>query len=472
MLTHWIANQPRPSTRAGRGIAVIDPATEAALEQVPDEPAIVDEAVGAAYAAFGHWSRLEPTLRRDLLVQASDRLLQTKEVIVDLHIQETGKTREQALAEIGGAAVAVRSMADLGVYIQAGAEQSAGGELLFQYREPRGVAACIVPWNYPIVTAAENIAANLVMGNTIVLKPSEKTPMATRAMAEVAFAHLPDGVCNVVLGGGNVGARLIEDPRIELIVFVGSPGVGRTISALAAPTFKKLVLELGGKDAMIVDETVNPREAARLAAECVFVNVGQICTSTERIYVTREAYQEFVDALVDESTAYVPGDSRVESATLGPLIDHGQLERVETQVRAAVDRGARLLRGGKRLARNGFFYPPTVLTDVPPDTRLMCEETFGPVAPVAAVDSFEEAIDRANDTRYGLAAVVCTDSAERAIQAIQNLRVGMVKVNAPRGRVAQSTSEPSGISGVGHGYGIEYLCEITRQKSVHWRSRP
>jgi acyl-CoA reductase-like NAD-dependent aldehyde dehydrogenase len=232
------------------------------------------------------------------------------------------------------------------------------------------------------------------------------------------------------------------------------------------------VLELGGKDPLIVDETVDLRAAARLAAEAAYTNAGQICTSAERLYVQRRVIDGFLDALVAESRALRVGNGLDEGTLMGPLVDRLQLGKVEAQVQDAIRAGAHVHCGGARLDRPGWFFPPTVLTRIEPGMLLMKEETFGPIAPVMPFDDFEEAITLANDCTYGLAAIVCTTSSARAIRAIQGLQAGMVKINTMRGRAPGSTSEPLKASGIGHGYGVEMLQELTVQKSVHWRGEP
>jgi acyl-CoA reductase-like NAD-dependent aldehyde dehydrogenase len=280
-------------------------------------------------------------------------------------------------------------------------------------------------------------------------------------------------VVNVLLGhGAGAGDPLVRHPDVNLVVFVGSERTGRKLGEICGQGLKKAILELGGKDALIVDETVDVRAAARLAAEATYFNSGQICTSTERLYVARKVFDAFVDALVDESRALRVGNGLSPGVQMGPLVDRLQLDLVTRHVDDAVSRGATVRHGGARLEGKGWFYPPTVVTGVAADALLMTEETFGPVAPCIPFDDFDEAIALANGSRFGLAAIVCTTSGPRAIQAIHTLHAGMVKINTIRGKAPGATSEPFGASGIGHGYGVEFLHELTRQKSVHWRAAP
>jgi acyl-CoA reductase-like NAD-dependent aldehyde dehydrogenase len=453
---------------------VVDPASEETLERIPrGSGAIADQAVEAARRAAPGWAALAPNERRNLMRVAADKLGAQRDALAQLFTREMGKPLRQAAAEINAAIDLVRSMSELVTHLRSGNQMVPAGELNFQHREPRGVAVCIVPWNFPIMVGIENVVPNLLVGNTVIWKPSEKTPLTSRALVEGVFDHLPPGVLNLVLGDGpGIGEPLVRHPGVDLVVFVGSERTGRRIAAICGETLKKAIIELGGKDPLIVDETVDVRAAARLAAEATYYNSGQICTSTERLYIARAVYEPFVEALVAESQALRIGDGLEPGVQLGPLVDDLQLARVAEHVDDALRRGAALRCGGERLARRGYFYPATVLTGVTHDMPLMVEETFGPVAPCVPFDDFDEAIALANQSRYGLAAIVCTTSAPRAIKAVHALRAGMIRINTMRGRSPGATSEPFGASGLGHGYGVEFLQELTRQKSVHWRSEP
>jgi acyl-CoA reductase-like NAD-dependent aldehyde dehydrogenase len=472
MQTHWIDQQAVPDP--GDTISIVNPANERTLDTIPrGSAAIADQAVSAARRAAPAWAALAPNARRNLMRIAADKLTQQRDELARLFTQEMGKPLAQATTEINGAIDLIRSVSELVTHLRSGNQMVPAGELNFQHREPRGVAVCIVPWNFPIMVGIENVVPNLLVGNTVVWKPSEKTPLTSRALVARVFDHLPPGVLNLVLGDGpSIGEPLVRHPGVDLLVFVGSERTGRHLAGLCGELLKKAVIELGGKDPLIVDETVDVRAAARLAAEATYFNAGQICTSTERLYVARSIFDEFVDALIDESRAMKVGDGLEPGIQMGPLVDDLQLGRVVEHVDEAVQCGAQLRFGGKRLDRRGYFYPPTVLTHVARDTRLMIDETFGPVAPCVPFDEFDEAIALANDSRYGLAAIVCTASAPRAIKAIHELRAGMVRINTMRGRSPGATSEPFGASGLGHGYGVEFLWELTRQKSVHWRGEP
>lgn len=470
MQTHWIDNQG--VAEPGAEIVVLNPATECGVDSIPaGTAAIAEEAARAARRAFGPWSQLSPVERRNTLHRAIERLAEAREDIARLLTMEMGKPLSQSRAEIDSAIASMRSYGELVVHLRAGSQMSAAAELNWQQRVPRGVAACIVPWNYPIAMAITNVVPNLMVGNTVVLKPSEKTPLSTRVLVERVFGHLPPGVFNLVLGDGrSVGEPLVTSPNVDVVVFIGSERTGRRIGELCGAGLKKVILELGGKDPLIVDETVNVQAAARLAAQASFANAGQICTSTERLLIADSIYDDFVGALAAEARGMKVGDGLDEGVQMGPLVDRHQLSAVSQHVDDAVSRGASIVFGGCRMDRPGFFYQPTVLSQLDHNCLVLREETFGPVAPCMRFTDFDQAIELANGGRYGLGAIVCTTSAPRAIKAIQSLQAGMVKINTLRGKAPGGTSEPARASGLGYGYGLEFLAELTRQKSVHWRA--
>ncbi|MDE2571133.1 MAG: aldehyde dehydrogenase [bacterium] len=468
----WIGN-----TNAQFGaetlLAVLNPATEEVLASIPVEgEAGVRAAVTAAAEAFPAWAALAPNRRRQYLHEAAAKVRANEASIAHLLTLENGKPLAQARAEVRGAAALLEEYGELAVHFRSGVQAANAGELVMQRWEPRGVSACIVPWNFPLQLCMETVAPNLAVGNTVVLKPSEKTPLATRLIVTTCFDAFPPGVCNLLLGDGpTTGDALIRHPLIETVMFIGSVGTGRRIGQTIGATTKRAILELGGKDPLIIDETVDVDQAVKFAADACFANAGQICTSTERVYVHRTIFGRFVERLAQLSRDYRVGNGLEDGVQMGPLIDDVQLTKVEMHVAQAVERGATLVSGGKRISGPGFFYLPTVMTDVNHDMLLMREETFGPIAPVMAFDDFDEAIALANDSDYGLAGIVLTTSATRVMQATQQLKVGMLKVNAPRGKAPGASSEPFKCSGLGAGYGVEVLQALTRQKSVQWRQQ-
>jgi succinate-semialdehyde dehydrogenase/glutarate-semialdehyde dehydrogenase len=322
------------------------------------------------------------------------------------------------------------------------------------------VAALLVPWNDPIAIAGGQLGACLATGNTVVLKPSERTPLSTTRLVEVL--DLPAGVLELLLGDERAGRPLAGHPEVDLVIHTGSIATGRELAALTAPDLRKVLLELGGKDPLIVDDGVDPAWAAEQAAAGAFANAGQLCTSVERIYVHEAVADAFVAALT----------ARARDTEIGPLIDERQREIVHRHVTEAVGAGAELLTGGEPAGGPGFFYPPTVLSGCAGGMAVMREETFGPVAAVQGVRSFDDALAAANATEYGLAATVLTPSMAHAQAAWRELRAGTVKVNAVWGGAPGGAAQPQRASGTGFGYGPELLDEVTLTKVVHVEPPP
>lgn len=439
---HWIGNSRLESSNAER-LRLADPSTGEPIGSIPagsgeDARAAVD----AACAAFPAWSALTIGERCEALLAAQERLMQRVDEISELEVLEVGHVMGMARAWIEGSIQQLERFCGYGAEALS-TELTGSGRVV---REPYGPTAIITPWNYPIAILMRSMAAVLVAGNTVVVKPSERSPFSTDEL--VSHLGLPDGVVNVLHGDARSGAPLVEDPRIRLVVHTGSVASGRSIAEASGRVMRPCILELGGKDPVIVDEGVDLEWAANLVAEGAYLNTGQLCTSMERIYVLRSVADEFVDRLVDATRTYVVGPGTDPNSTIGPLIDERQRAVVEAHVRDAVDKGATVRIGGARPDGPGFYYEPTVITRVTHDMAVMREETFGPLAPVQVVDTFEEAIELVNDTEYGLAATVLTrDPAHMA--AASRINAGVVWINQWHTSCDGDRHEPRGLSGLG-----------------------
>lgn len=335
-------------------------------------------------------------------------------------------------------------------------------------RRPLGVVAIIAPWNYPFSIPMGEIAAALVAGNGVVFKPSEITPLVGETIREIVSAHVPEGLFHVVQGAGDVGAALIE-ARPDKIVFTGSVATGRRIMRAAADGLTPVVLELGGKDAMIVFADADLETAAAGAVWGAFMNAGQVCASVERLYVERAAYEEFVGRVVERAQRLRQGDPTDPETDIGALTCAMQIDKVEEQVEDAVRRGARVRCGGRRLDRPGFWFPPTVLTDVPPEARILREETFGPVVVAAPFETEDEAVRQANATPFGLTASVWSRDLRRARRVAARLRAGTVQINdcASGHGIGQAPWGGMGESGFGRVHGKWGVWEMTVPVHVH-----
>ena len=453
-----------------RELVVTDPATGETVGRLAWSDA--EALVATARGAHSGWERTSPGERAAALKAGAQRLREALDEIALLQTREGGKPLADSRGGVEAGIAAIEQYAELGPLHRGRSLQGSWGASDWMTRVSRGVAALCLPWNDPVAIACAQIAANLAVGNTVICKPSEKTPLATAEVIRLLDAGLPDGVLQMAVGDGELGAALAAHADVDVVVHVGSVRTGRTVAAACAARGAKAVLELGGKDPMIVDAGVDPAWAAEQAAVGCFANAGQICTSVERVYVHRAVADAFVDELVARAKALRLGPGTDPSTEMGPMIDDGQRAVVERHVREAVEAGAELRCGGTSVEGPGSFYPPTVLTGVKPGMAVVEEETFGPVAAVQVVDDFDEALALADATPYGLAAVVLTSDMAHAQRATRELAAGTVKVNAAFGGAPGGAATPHGASGDGFGYGPELLDELTRVRVVHLEPPP
>ncbi|MEE6179758.1 aldehyde dehydrogenase family protein [Mycobacterium sp. 050134] len=442
-------------------VSVLDPRTGDVATQVPiTEPSDCDAAIDRAAAAAGAWARTSPADRAAAVAAAAADVAAAADELAELNERETGKLRGDARGGVDAGVGTLLQYAQLGPLHRGRALQGGWSATDLMVPQPRGVVAVLTPWNDPVAVAAGLLGAALVTGNTVVHKPSERCPQTGRRFAELLAARLPAGVLEIVDGDGTVGAHLAEAERVDVVAHVGGSAAGRQIARACAERGAKALLENGGNDALIVDDNVDPGWAASQAALGAFANAGQICVSVERIYVVQSIADVFLDALVREASAWAD--------RIGPLVDERHREHVHAQVEDATRRGAGVLIGGQPQPGPGTFYPPTVLANCTPDMQIMCEETFGPVAPVRLVPDFDAALVEAADDRYGLAATVLTGDMAHGQEAWRSLPAGTVKINNVFGGAPGGASELRRASGTGFGFGPELLDEMTAVKVVHW----
>jgi acyl-CoA reductase-like NAD-dependent aldehyde dehydrogenase len=452
-------------------LEVLDPATGEAIGTIPAGSAeSADAAVRAAHAAFPAWARTAPAERGALLKAGAARLREHARELAELQTREGGKPLADSLGGVEAGIGAIEQYAELGPVHRGRSLQGGWDATDLMVHEPRGVIALLVPWNDPVAIACGQIAAALVTGNAVVFKPSEKTPLTGERIAELL--DLPGGALQLLLGDARAGRPLACHEGVDLVVHTGSVQTGREVARACAGRLGKALLELGGKDALIVDAGVDPEWAADQAALGAFANAGQICTSVERIYVHAAVAEPFLAALTRRAQTLRVGSGMDPETEMGPLIDQDQRLWVHRHVEDAVHDGAELLAGGELPEGPGFFYPPTVLSGPATDAPVLREETFGPVAAVRTVASFEEGLAEAAASEYGLAATVLTPSQANAQRAWRELPVGTVKVNAVFGGAPGGAAEPRRHSGMGFGYGPELLDELTHTKVVHLAAYP
>jgi betaine-aldehyde dehydrogenase len=472
MKGHWISNQWLAGD-SREAIEVINPATEERLGRVPagtEEDAQV--AIESAKVAFDEWRRTPAVERAHMLHEVAAKIRTNWDALTEMLTLEQGKPISENEEELEWVADTFTYYAELGRNHRGRVIPSGEpSQLNMVLKEPHGVVGCIVPWNYPLLLMAWKVAPALAAGNTVVIKPSEMTPLSTLLMAETCWDHLPPGVTNVVTGYGDpVGEMMVKHPDVPLIAFTGSLATGRRISEIAAPMIKRLHLELGGKDAFVVGPDVEIEASAKALAYSALLNCGQVCTSTERVYVAENIADDFTQALVGHIKELRLGPG-IETATdIGPMIGPKYRDKFETHVEDARTSGASILTGG-RVPPNferGYFYEPTVLTDVDHSMLIMSEETFGPAIPMMTYKSFDQAIALANDSQYGLGAVLRTNDPLLAKTFFEEVRAGTVWINDP---LTDNYAGPFGgmkMSGNARELGEEGLDSFLETKHVHW----
>ena len=469
---HWIDNQRVDG--GGDRIDVDDPATEEVIGSVPAGDAeAVGRAVAAARAAADEWRWTSANERADALHEVVATSFANAEELVELLTREQGKPRPEQEEEFEWALTSLRYYAELarnglGRVIPSGEPRT---QLNLVLKQPYGVVGAIIPWNYPLLLLAWKLAPALAAGNTVVVKPSELTPLSTLRWIETCFDHLPDGVVNVVTGtGAEAGEALVRHPHVDVIAMTGSVETGQRIAAVAAPMMKHLHLELGGKDAFVVAPDADLESAVDALAYAALINAGQVCTSSERVFVPGHLRDEVAERIAAKVQGLRLGHGLDGGVDVGPLIGDRFRAKVERHVEQAVGAGARVVAGGRRPPDRdrGWFYEPTVLVDVDVDMTIMQEETFGPAIPIVAYDDIDQAIRWVNGHPMGLGAVLRSGDPATIKRFYEEVRVGTVWINDP---LTDNYAGPFGgmkMTGGGRELGPEGLETFLETKHVHW----
>ncbi len=457
---------------SGTEMPVIHPATTEVIARVhAATPAIVERAVETARAAQGEWALRKPVERGRILRRAADILRARNEELARLETLDTGKPLQETL--VADAASAADALEFLGGAVASfgGEYTDLGGPFAYTRREALGVCVGIGAWNYPIQVAGWKSAPALAMGNAMIFKPSENTPLSALALAEIySEAGLPPGLFNVVQGYGDVGAALVSHPAVVKVSLTGSVPTGRKVMALAGSHMKQATMELGGKSPLVIFEDADLENAIGGAMLGNFYSTGQVCSNGTRVFVHRKLHDRFVERLVERTKSIRIGDPLDPETQMGPLISAAQHQKVLDYIRVGREEGASLAHGGAVPSlqgfERGFFVEPTIFTDVRDEMRIAREEIFGPVMSVLSFDDEDEVVARANDTEFGLSAGVFTRDLSRAHRVIGRLQAGtcwintfnLTPVEVPFGGVKQS--------GIGRENALAALGHYSQLKSV------
>ncbi|WP_084242772.1 aldehyde dehydrogenase [Planomicrobium okeanokoites] len=446
-------------------IDIINPATEEVISQIPKgNEQDVDKAVEAAFQAQQAWE-LTPNIERGKIVRRlGDEIAKKRDIFIDLLQEEQGKDYELASGEVDLAIDYFHYMSEWARRIEGEILPSdRPNENIFIYKKPIGVVAGIIPWNFPVFILARKVATALVTGCTIVIKPSQQTPNTAMEFTKIidAMDEIPAGVYNVVTGtGSEIGNALASHKKVQLITMTGSVQAGTKVMEAAAQNITKVNLELGGKAPAIVTQNADLDLAAEAITTSRLANGGQACTNAERLYVHESVAEALTEKLVKAFESKVLGNPREnKDVEVGPLISQDRLETVESMVKQAVEQGAVVAAGGERPDfESGFFYKPTILTNVSHDSDIIREEVFGPVLPITTFKTLDEAIEKANDTIYGLSSSVYTDDLNEAMRVVNEMKFGETYVNRENFEAVQgyhAGMRQSGLGGADGKHGME-----------------
>jgi betaine-aldehyde dehydrogenase len=439
--------------------AIIDPATELKIGELVDATtAEIDMAIEVANLAQKRWRKTNYHKRAELLHEAARKMRETKSLVGEMLTREMGKPFKESVDEVVWSSTATDYYAEVGRH-EAGRVLGpvVDGQFNFTTKDPLGVVVIILPFNYPLCLLCWQAAAALATGNAVIIKPSELTTLTTLQFVD-AFCAFPGGLIQVLAGGGKVGQRLVEHENTHMVAFTGGIDTGRIVAEACARRYKRSLIETSGNDPFIVMPSAPIDTAARGAAFSAYLNCGQVCAAAERFYVHEKVYAEFVDKLIGYTRKVRVGNG-LEKVDMGPLASERELNRYLGILRRATEQSIKCAAGGGRPAglTRGWFVEPTVLVDVPADAAIMNQESFGPVAPVCRVGSFDEAITLANRSRYALGSTIYTTDLTESMRAIEEIEAGMVWVNAP---LLDNDAGPFGgrkESGMGRQLGAEGL---------------
>lgn len=451
--------------RGAATLEVINPATEEILATAPRADHVqLDQAVAAAKAAFPAWAATPLRERAALLVKLADALQTRHGEFARLLTEEQGKPLPNAMGEIARAVGMIRYFASLDLPLKLLKEDAT--QKVVQQRTPLGVVAAITPWNFPMILLMIKVAPALLAGNTVVAKPAPTTPLTTLRFGELCAEILPAGVVNIIVDQNDLGGALTSHPDVAMVAFTGSTATGKKVMESVAGTLKRLTLELGGNDAAIVLDDVDPKEIAPKVLAGATVNAGQLCMAIKRLYVHDSQYEEICEELGRLAREIVVNDGLKQGTQMGPLQNKAHFEKVKGFLDDAKRNGT-IVAGGEAFDRKGYFIAPTIVRDIPDDARLVREEQFGPVLPVLRYSEVDDAVARANDTDYGLGGSVWAKHLDRAFNVAAKINSGTVWINKHFDLSPDLPFSGAKQSGMGAEMGQEGLEQFTQIKIIN-----
>ncbi len=455
---------------SGETAEVISPSTEEVVGLIQNGTVTdTEKALQAADVAFKKWKKIPPRQRAEMLYKLAAEIKNNAEYLTELLVKEQGKLLKVARMEVAVAASFIEYACENARRIEGDIIPSDNpGEQIWIQKIPRGVVVAITAWNFPFALAARKLGPALVAGNTLVIKPTSETPLATLELGNLALkAGIPAGVINIITGpGAAMGNALVLNPLTKMVTMTGSTPVGQVIAKNAAQNLIPVQLELGGKAPFIVFEDADIDSAVDGALHSRFDNCGQVCTCNERLYVHEKIYDQFMEKFMEKVKALKVGDPMLEDTDMGPKVNKNELAHMEKLVAISIEEGATLAYGGKKPEgaqfEKGYWFEPTILTDVTQNMTIVHEESFGPILPVLKFSTFDEVISYANDSEYGLAAMVYTKNVENIMKCNEELEFGEIYVNRGHGEQHQGFHNGYKLSGLGGEdgkYGFEQYLE-------------
>jgi len=444
---------------------VLNPATEEVLTDCPrSSEEQLNQAVQAAKNAFSSWSQTQIQERKEIVLKIADIVEANAQELAQILTEEQGKPIGDATGEVYGMAAFCRYFASLDLPVKV--IEDSDGRKVEAHRTPLGVVGAIVPWNFPLILLAFKLPPALIAGNTIVIKPAPTTPLSTLRVAELIKDVAPPGVINVITDLNDLGAALTAHPDVRKISFTGSTATGAKVMAGAAGLLKRITLELGGNDAGIVLNDVDPKEAAPKLFNSAFQNTGQVCIAMKRLYVHEDIYDEMCDELATLANETVIGNGLEQGTKLGPLNNKMQFDKVKALIEEAKTDG-NVIAGGEVPDQPGYFIRPTIVRDIEEGSRLVDEEQFGPVLPVMKFSDEEDAVERANATQWGLGGSVWSSDLDKAYALAEKMEAGTIWINKHSELDPTIPFGGSNQSGLGKELGSEGLEEFTQLKIIN-----